>query len=224
MNIQQKIDLENIKYDAMYQYLKNIKEPKPRKKITLLQYWVLSKYEKLEINKAIEKEREWEKFQKIKKAHETLIRKLEYQRDYYNIRFPKKAASSLKDKKEDNKQEPIFHYDQTAFYSPFRHPIYSFKKWKWRTFDKETTLLINMELINGKFISFIRPVEDERFKIFEGTYIVDIKLAYFSLSAGMNCLDYHQKYALPIRRKWDADGINEAIKASGIIDCRKSVV
>ena len=215
MDIQKQIDLENIRFDSIAPLFKDLEKPGPRKKISLLAYWFLPKEKKEAIKQAIEKENNFYRWQDIKKTHKEAIRKLELKKARYEIMFRKKE----KPIEETVKNEPIFHYDHTAHISWLMHPIKAFRKTMWKWFDKETTLLINMELDNGKHISFIRKIEDNRFGIFGGNYIVDIKMCYYSLSAGMYCLDYHQSFSLPIKRSWDVDGIKTAIESSGIIDC-----
>lgn len=223
-DIQQKIDLENLKHESILNFYKDdMTAPPKRKTIPLLQFMFLPKEKKDSINKLIEKEKRHEKFMKLSFEHEKKIRKYSYKQSRYDIYFRKKD-NLVKNPYPSTQapepiSEPIFHHDHTAGYSWFRHPIKSFKKWQWRTFEKETVILINMQLENGKHISFIRPIDSGKFSIFGDTYIVDLKCAYFSLSAGMFCLDYHQSFCIPVKRVWPAAGLKESIEKSGIIDC-----
>lgn len=220
MNIDKKIELERLKHNILISNYKNLpKSIESRKKIPLLQYWFLPKAKKDSINEAIKIEKRYNKYSKLIAMHDKRIKKLEYKKAVYDIYFGKKDIKKPLAIEQKILKEPVFHHDHTKGYSWLRHPFKSLQKWRWRTFEKESIILINMQLDNGKHISFIRKIEDNKFELFERTYIIDLKLAYPSLSAGMSCLDYHQSYSLPIRRNWDVDGIKTAIESSGIIDC-----
>jgi len=222
VNTQQKIDLENLRYDSISQlYKDDLSAPPKRKTIPLLQFMLLPKEKKLAINELIKKEKRYHEFRDITAKHEEMINSLQLKKARYTIYFPSKKADkhAIAPDMASSVHEPIFHHDHTARYRWIRHPIKSWKKWVWRTFEKETILLINMELNNGKHISFLRPIDSEKFSILGGTYIVDIKLAYLSLSAGCYCLDYHQSLSIPVKRVWDVHGLKTAIESSGIIDC-----
>ena len=216
MSIQQQIDLENAKYEkAISVYRIPPKKPKDRIKKPLLKFLFMPKKKKEKIDQLSADEKEYQTYQSIIKTHEDNLRNLEYKRKRYEIYFKKKP------KVEDAKSpdEPIFHWDHTKRYSWFKHPIKSLKKWQWRTFEKETIVLINMQLSNGKYISFIRPVDEDKFSIFGNTYIVDTKMARYSLSAGMNFLRYHQDLSIPLDPDIDVNFVKTAIESSGIIDC-----
>ena len=219
MNLQKQIELENLKLDMLSQAYEVLEKPKTRDKISFIKYLGLPKKQKLFITQNNRLEKAGKKLSSLLEYQKELIKKLEYKKARYDIYFPKKEKPSSPSPSPSSSPSIIFHHDQTKGYSVFLHPIKSFQKWKWGHFNKETTILINMELDNNKHISFIRPIENTSFSIFDRTYIIDLNLAYPSLSAGMSCLDYHQSFSIPIRRRWDIDGIKTAIEQSGIIDC-----
>lgn len=213
MKIDKKIDLENLKHKKIIEKLESQlpdKETPKQKKVGLLKYMTLSKEERKKLKDEKLKIKIKSRIEREKKIHNRIINELDNKKRYFEILFNKKPVDTKQEK--EKADVPIFHYDHTAKYSPFRHPIKSIKKFWWRNFEKEFIILVNMELNNGKHISFIRPIGEERFKLFGATYIIDTKLAYYSLSAGMNCLDYHQSFTLPIKRSFPVSEIREAVK------------
>lgn len=214
MEIQKQIDLENVKFDSISALYRGIKPPKDRKKLSNLEIWKLPKNKKDELKLILADEKRYKEFESLKKIHDEKIRKLTLKKAVYDIYFQKKEKQI-----EKVSDEPIFHYDHTKQNNWLMHPIKSLKKTWWRWFEKETIILIEMQLNNGKEIEFIRPIDSDKFKIFGGTYVIDLKLSRYSLSAEMYKLKYHQSYPLPIRQEWDVEQLKSAIETGKVIEC-----
>ena len=100
--------------------------------------------------------------------------------------------------------------------------IGQFKNWLMMRFYSSEALLVNMELRNGFFSSFMVRTKDTSFEYSGGTYIIDNELKYYHLDAGLYALDYHQDLALPIRKTVPVNEINKAITSSGVSDVEVS--
>lgn len=85
-------------------------------------------------------------------------------------------------------------------------------------FKKAKTILVNMELQNGYHTSFIAFVKENGFKFRGKKYVIDPSLYYEHLPTGLFGLDYHEDFALPIKRKFDVNAIQNALKESKITD------
>lgn len=96
------------------------------------------------------------------------------------------------------------------------------KNWLIMRFYSEEAMLINMELRNGMFTSFMIRTKDTSFEYAGGTYLIDNELKYYHLDAGLYALDYHQDFALPIRKTIPLNEISKAVSASGVSDVEVS--
>jgi hypothetical protein len=85
-------------------------------------------------------------------------------------------------------------------------------------FQKHRVLLINMELKNGFHTSFVVAEKEDGFKYRGNKYIFDEENKYYSLSSNLNCYDYHEGFALPIKRKMPVQEIKKALEISDITD------
>lgn len=110
-------------------------------------------------------------------------------------------------------------HSKTAKYKWYRPAKYIRLFNKWVNPDKN--IIINMELDNGENISFLIDIYNTSFKFKERLYIVDLSMQYYSLSAKLYCLDYHQSFSLPIRRKIDVSKIKDAIDEKNL-ECRNA--
>jgi len=73
-----------------------------------------------------------------------------------------------------------------------------------------------MELRNGDHSSFIIRTKAASFAYKGGEYVLDNELKYYHLDASMYALDYHQDFALPIKRIIPMNDINKAVSLSGL--------
>jgi hypothetical protein len=79
-------------------------------------------------------------------------------------------------------------------------------------------ILINMEMNNGFFRTFLINEKEGSFEINKRTYIIDLNLKYYNLDAKYWCLDYHEALSIPIRRKINVQGIKEAVETADAYD------
>lgn len=80
-------------------------------------------------------------------------------------------------------------------------------------------ILINMELASGFLEHFLIEQDQGSFDYSKGTYIVDMSLAYWDLTAKFYALDYHEGFVLPLKRHIDVGKLNLAISGTGNYDC-----
>lgn len=71
--------------------------------------------------------------------------------------------------------------------------------WKERR-NPHRTLMVNMELINGFHRSFIIVEREGGFQYRGGKYLFDSDSKYYNNDAKLWCYDYHEMFALPIKR------------------------
>ena len=81
-------------------------------------------------------------------------------------------------------------------------------------YQKKKTFLINMQLRNGKFTTFLIITKNQYFKYMGSTYVIDSSLSYDNINSRHYCLDYHQDFCLPIKRDFNWKEIQDGIEAS----------
>ena len=101
------------------------------------------------------------------------------------------------------------------------NPVQGFAKFKDGLFPGDS-YLINMECRNGNFTLLNISTPDDFFEYELGIYILDDDAKYYMQSAKMWCLDYHQDFALPIKRKIHVNKILKDIKDTSVIDVEKA--
>lgn len=94
--------------------------------------------------------------------------------------------------------------------------ISDYKTRYYRRFKAHILLVCNFELTNGHHTTCVLPIKDGRVVYNEGAYIVDDALKYYHIGFKEYCLDYHEGFALPIKRKFPLNDINVALQESGI--------
>lgn len=77
----------------------------------------------------------------------------------------------------------------------------------------DKTVIVNIELTNGMFKSFIVVESDRGFKYKGGYYLFDEELKYYILDAKMFAYDYHEEYVLPVKRKIPMADIKKALNS-----------
>ena len=90
-------------------------------------------------------------------------------------------------------------------------------KIKDRLFPNKT-FLVHMELRNGMHTQFVIMLKGNCFNYMDGIYVIDDKFKYYDVSSKLYCLDYHQDFSLPIKRKVDLNALRNAIQKEGITD------
>jgi hypothetical protein len=73
-------------------------------------------------------------------------------------------------------------------------------------------LIINMELLNGEFVTFMVKADYNGFKFRDKRYIIDTTLKYYSQTFKNYMLDFHEEYNLPIKRKINVKLLREGVK------------
>ena len=98
-------------------------------------------------------------------------------------------------------------------------------KWKrWRLkLQPEKSYLINMELRNGNYSTFVVYTAKNTFTYMKGEYIIDDEMKYYDVSSGLYCLDYHQDLSLPIKRKIPFNDIRKVITATGLTEVETAI-
>ena len=79
-------------------------------------------------------------------------------------------------------------------------------------------VVINMELLNGFHKSFVVMESDGGFKFGKGKYLLDNESKYYNTSIKMWCYDFHQAFALPIKRSIPVTDIKKAVDFSGLTE------
>jgi len=82
--------------------------------------------------------------------------------------------------------------------------------------------LINMELRNGNYTLLNISTNHDFFEYDDGIYIVDDDAKYYMQSAQKWCLDYHQDFTLPIKRRIKVNQILKDISDTGILEVDKA--
>jgi hypothetical protein len=85
-------------------------------------------------------------------------------------------------------------------------------------FNTSKAMLINMELSNGDHTQFIAYPQKERFEYNKKMYIIDHQFKYYVHSAKMFCLDYHEDFVLPVKRRIPIDLMRKATASQGVTD------
>lgn len=98
----------------------------------------------------------------------------------------------------------------------------------WITYIKrkwfpEREMLIHMELANGFHCQFIAFPFKGQFTYNKAVYILDDALKYYDVAAKLWCLDYHQDFALPVKRKIPLTNLKKIMLQTGITDVETAV-
>lgn len=107
------------------------------------------------------------------------------------------------------------------------NPYYPIKVKSWLDFNEvkkfiiakffpSKSVLINMELLNGMHKQFVIKEKDGGFSYKGNTYILDNELKYFILEAKMWAYDFHEQFALPLKRSIPLLKIKKFLENSGI--------
>ena len=118
-----------------------------------------------------------------------------------------KAKKKQLAKKYDDAAEKLefYSYVDTLKWSRFK----DFKE-KWNLkFYRNESMIISMELSVGGCTRFIANVGKGFFMRKKKLYIFDPEYKYYSHSEKMFCLDYHEDFVLPIKRKFPVKEIKE---------------
>jgi len=75
---------------------------------------------------------------------------------------------------------------------------------------------INMQLESGRFIEFLIPINNTMFRYGGGRYVIDEELKYDKANSKFFWLDYHENFAIPIKREINIKVIKESLELSNI--------
>lgn len=96
------------------------------------------------------------------------------------------------------------------------NPIKTLKEKLLKRFSKETTILINMELVNGMHKQFLVQEKAGQFKFNKGIYLIDNDSKYYNVNAEMFALDYHERFTLPIKRVIPISSIKKVLSSANV--------
>ena len=135
----------------------------------------------------------------------------------------KKRLKSIKtiSRTSEESNTSVKHQDQedtkTTMYDPLRKKgILDFRYYYLKIRGRiqySKKFLINMELINGMHDTFYVFPKGESFKYKEGTYVIDDESKYYSVNSSCYCLDYHQSFNLPFKRKFPLNQVRKTIES-----------
>lgn len=94
------------------------------------------------------------------------------------------------------------------------------RTWKWfmkRVRRPVPVIAVNMELRDGMHTTFTIPLTEVRFEWSGGSYVVDDSLKYYHRGMRLYCLDYHQDFTIPIKRKYPINTIQKTVEMVGSI-------
>jgi len=87
-----------------------------------------------------------------------------------------------------------------------------FWKQKQAKMNYKNALIINMELRNGNHRIFHVKTNDKGFDYDGGHYLLDEQCKYYNIDLKDYMLDYHQDFALPIKRRMPINAVNKQFK------------
>jgi len=87
-----------------------------------------------------------------------------------------------------------------------------FWKQKQAKINYKNALIINMELRNGNHRIFHIKTNSKGFDYDGGHYLLDEECKYYNIDLKDYMLDYHQDFALPIKRKMPINKLNQSFK------------
>jgi hypothetical protein len=207
MEINKKIELEKIKHEQELSKYNTLIESSKKKKQPFLKRLFKTKAQKLQ-----------DKIDKENSVHETKIKELEYNQKLKELNSKRNLTVDIKKDGTINigREKELKHYDISRKYK--WHDLRNISQFKKMNNDAKV-LLINMELNNGFFRSFFVNESNSSFDWDKKTYIIDLALKYYNIDNNYWCLDYHESFSIPIRRKFDIQGIQAAIESSGLYPC-----
>jgi hypothetical protein len=92
-------------------------------------------------------------------------------------------------------------------------------------FGKSRQLLINMEMINGDFTTFIIFMSEniDSFKWNGKTFVIDESCKLYNVKFKLWYLNYHESLALPIKTKINPNDFIVALQKDGVTDVEMSI-
>jgi hypothetical protein len=124
---------------------------------------------------------------------------------------PSPAPQSIKDIKEYDFSKA----EQGGFFK------WMSPKWWWHQHklkQQHRTILVNMELRNGNWITMLVLDKGGGFKYEKCAYRFDDEMKYYNLSAKMWMYDFHQDFSIPLQRKIPIADVQKTVESSGITE------
>lgn len=93
--------------------------------------------------------------------------------------------------------------------------MFSGTYWKqlyYKKFKPDKCVIINMELLNGNFRTFIAKEKDEAIEYQGKTYIMDNDRRYYNLDLKLWCYNFHENYSMPIEMKFPVQMIKSQLE------------
>lgn len=118
---------------------------------------------------------------------------------------------------EETQRDPV-EYEGGKPFNPLKYKKskLSFKYWKDWYMERrhpETTVLVNIELVNGFHKMFLVKERDEGFKYRGKKYLFDNEFKYYIIDTKLYAFDYHEDLVLPVRRRIPVSTIRKTMDA-----------
>ncbi len=128
----------------------------------------------------------------------------------------KKTSKKLKVKKDASIADTPRKKFNFLFTKKSKFTFKYLKTWYKNKYYASRTILINMELINGMHDTFMILDKEGGFHYMKKKFIFDNDAKYYNINARLWCYDYHELFALPIKRKIPVNAIKSTLEASNI--------
>jgi hypothetical protein len=90
-----------------------------------------------------------------------------------------------------------------------------FESFKFKYLDS-SCLLVNMELVNGDYVTFLVYPINNSFYRNEKRYVIDEDVKYYNKSFKMYALDYHENFTLPLKRSIPVEKLKNSTAGTSI--------
>lgn len=126
-----------------------------------------------------------------------------------------KSEKTISDIKKVEKENNIYKESRSVI----KKSIFDINYWRnllLKMFHRDKIVLVNIELFNGFFRSMLVKEKDNGFKYKNKQFIFDNELKYYNIDAKLYCYDYHENFALPVKRNIPITKVKKILDASGV--------
>jgi hypothetical protein len=145
---------------------------------------------------------------------------------------PYLEQSKREEKKTKKKPEPVVEKEEVkeeVLSSEYFKRLPKVRGW-WRRRkalkNKSTTMLIRMELNNGRHREFTVQEDADMsasFRFNKKRYVLDLESKYYVVDSNLWAYDFHESFTLPIKRKIPVDDIKKHMEALGSYEIENAV-
>jgi hypothetical protein len=136
------------------------------------------------------------------------------------VRKQKSKSRNVNTQQEQQEQQELKSYDYTKV-KRFT-PKWFMQRWNLKR-NPEKMVLVNMEFENGFFDSWLVKAKDNGFRYKNNKYLFDDQFKYYHISSEHWVYDYHENFALPIKRKFPVNEIKATIENTQEIEFEYAV-